>query len=125
MSSSLTLLPLPAVEQRTGYKKSKLYALIDEGRFPKPVRLGYKAVRFVEAEIDAWIAARIAERDEALAAGNPALLNTRQIAEATGRSESFFAKDRKAQSPRIPVIWRGAVARYDQQAVLVALEKQR
>ena len=32
--------------------------------FPKPVRLGKNSVAFVEAEIDAWIESRIAERDE-------------------------------------------------------------
>ncbi len=32
--------------------------------FPKPVRTGKNSVVFVEAEIDAWMEARIAERDE-------------------------------------------------------------
>ena len=32
--------------------------------FPKPVRLGKNSVTFVEEELDAWIEARIAERDE-------------------------------------------------------------
>jgi prophage regulatory protein len=34
-----------------------------EGTFPKPVKLGPKAVGWVEEEIDAWIRARMAERD--------------------------------------------------------------
>ncbi len=33
-------------------------------KFPKPVRLGKNSVGFVEEEIDAWIKARITERDE-------------------------------------------------------------
>ncbi len=32
--------------------------------FPKPVRLGKNSVAFIEAEIDAWMESRIAERDE-------------------------------------------------------------
>ncbi len=32
--------------------------------FPKPVRMSANSVAFVESEIDAWIEARIAERDE-------------------------------------------------------------
>ena len=32
--------------------------------FPQPVRLGKNSVAFVEAEIDAWMEAVIAERDE-------------------------------------------------------------
>jgi len=34
-----------------------------KGTFPKQVQLGPKAVGWIEAEIDAWIAARIAARD--------------------------------------------------------------
>ena len=32
--------------------------------FPKPVRLGKNSVAFIEAEIETWMDARIAERDE-------------------------------------------------------------
>ena len=32
--------------------------------FPKPVRLGTNSIAFVESEIEAWLKARIAERDE-------------------------------------------------------------
>ncbi len=32
--------------------------------FPKPVRIGKNSVAFVEDELDAWMKARIAERDE-------------------------------------------------------------
>ena len=31
--------------------------------FPKPVRLGKNSIAFVSTEIDAWIEARIADRD--------------------------------------------------------------
>ena len=32
-------------------------------RFPKPVRVGARRIAFFQAEIDAWLARRIAERD--------------------------------------------------------------
>ena len=32
------------------------------GTFPKPVRLGESRIAFVDAEIHAWVRARIAER---------------------------------------------------------------
>ena len=35
--------------------------------FPRPVPLGENSVGFVEAEIDAWLEARAAERDDARA----------------------------------------------------------
>lgn len=56
------------VEERTGLCRSDLYAKIARGEFPKPVRLGPQAVGWVEAEVEAWIADRIAERDTGRAA---------------------------------------------------------
>jgi prophage regulatory protein len=53
----------PAVEQRTGYKKTELYDLIKEGRFPQPVPLGRRAVGWLEHEVDEWIEERIRARD--------------------------------------------------------------
>ena len=55
-----TLIRLTEVCRRTGFSKVWIYRLISEGRFPTPVRTGTRAVAFVESEIDAWIAARIA-----------------------------------------------------------------
>lgn len=47
---------------RAGLSRSRAYELMSRGEFPKPVKLG-RAIRFVSSEVDAWIAARIAERD--------------------------------------------------------------
>ncbi|NOG32474.1 AlpA family phage regulatory protein [Halomonas sp. TBZ9] len=44
---------------------STLYRLMDQKRFPPPVRIGGRAVAWVESEINEWIAARIEERDNA------------------------------------------------------------
>ena len=59
--SSDTLLRLPAVRARTGLGRSSIYRLIDEGLFPRPVQLqGTTLVAWVQSEIDAWIAERVA-----------------------------------------------------------------
>ena len=58
------LLRLPQVEDRTPYKRSKIYKLISEGKFPKPVKLGNVSA-WPEDEIDAWIAEQIGPRGEA------------------------------------------------------------
>ncbi|UHQ19405.1 AlpA family transcriptional regulator [Lysobacter sp. KIS68-7] len=58
-----TILKLPQVTQRTSLSRSHVYALIAEGAFPKQVRLGSRAVGWLESEVDSFIAARIAERD--------------------------------------------------------------
>ena len=45
----------PEVEHRTGLKRSTIYDKMKAGTFPKPVKLGARAVAWFEPEIDAWI----------------------------------------------------------------------
>ena len=48
----------------TGVKsRSWRYALIAQGRFPQPIKVG-KSTRFSERECHAFVAERIAERDK-------------------------------------------------------------
>jgi len=54
-------LRLPDVQDRTGLSRSTIYVRLGQGRFPRPVSLGSRAVGWVEAEIDAWIRERIEE----------------------------------------------------------------
>lgn len=56
------LLRLPAVIERVGLKRSKIYEQIQSGKFPKPVPLG-AARAWPSTEISAWIEARKAERE--------------------------------------------------------------
>lgn len=56
------LLRLPDVLSRTGLSRSTLYA---DPTFPKSVKVGQRAVAWAESEIDAWIEARMAEREAA------------------------------------------------------------
>ena len=49
------LIRFPEVMNRTGYGKAWIYRLISEGRFPAPVKIGVRAVAFVESEVDEWI----------------------------------------------------------------------
>jgi len=53
------ILRRPQVEQRTGLSRSTLYQYIKDGNFPKPVRLGLRAVGWLESDIGDWIAARV------------------------------------------------------------------
>lgn len=55
------LLRLPAVEKATGYRRSTIYKLIHEGKFPSPISLGSRASAWVEDEINAWVERRISE----------------------------------------------------------------
>ena len=49
------------VLRRCGFKKTTLYTAMAEGRFPKAVHLGVRAVGWLSHEIDEWIALRVAE----------------------------------------------------------------
>jgi prophage regulatory protein len=53
------ILRLPAVKTRTGLARSTIYLRIAEGTFPRPVSLGARAVGWVDAEVEAWIAGQI------------------------------------------------------------------
>ncbi len=57
----MRFLRLPDVIARTGLSRSTIYVRLAEGRFPRPVSLGGRAVGWVEAELDGWLRERIAE----------------------------------------------------------------
>ena len=53
------ILRLPAVKTRTGLSRSTIYLRVAEGRFPQPISLGARAVGWVDAEVEAWLAGQI------------------------------------------------------------------
>lgn len=53
------ILRLPAVKTRTGLSRSTIYLRVAEGKFPKPVSLGARAVGWVDAEVEAWLTRQI------------------------------------------------------------------
>jgi prophage regulatory protein len=55
---------LPQVASFTAKSRSQLLRDIDAGRFPRPIRLGEHAVGWLRSEVEAWLNARVAERDQ-------------------------------------------------------------
>lgn len=53
------------VESRTGLPTSTLYDYMADGRFPRPVKLGPRAVGWPEEAVDRWIEDRIASANAA------------------------------------------------------------
>ncbi len=53
------ILRLPNVLDRTGLSRSTVYQRVTEGRFPRPVSLGARAVGWIETEVEEWIAGQI------------------------------------------------------------------
>ena len=64
---------LPEVLSRTGYGRTSIYRKMEEGSFPRSVKLGgpfedpeafdSRAVAWIEYEVDQWIESRIEEQD--------------------------------------------------------------
>lgn len=58
-----TILKLRLVQAKVGMGHSAIYSKINSGEFPAPIKLGERAVGWLQSEVDAWIASRKAERD--------------------------------------------------------------
>ena len=67
------LIRLPEVLSRTGYGRTTIYRKMEDGDFPKSVKLGgppidpnvfdSRAIAWIEDEVEQWIDSRIEERD--------------------------------------------------------------
>ena len=63
---------LPEVMSRTGYGRTSIYRKMEDGSFPKSLKLGgppkdpnefdSRAVAWIEEEVDQWIESRIQDR---------------------------------------------------------------
>ena len=64
---------LPEVLSRTGYGRTSIYRKMEDGTFPKSVKLGgpledpnafdCRAIAWIEEEVDQWMESMIEERD--------------------------------------------------------------
>ena len=59
MTASLSLIRLPDVCRATGLCRSMIYQLEAKRRFPRRVRIGERAVGWIDAEVQQWIAERV------------------------------------------------------------------
>ncbi len=66
-----SLLRLPAVLKRTGFKRSTLYREVHEGRFPSPITLVGRTKAWPENLVDKWIEERLKEAHRAAVRGTP------------------------------------------------------
>ncbi len=65
LQSAFTILRRKQVQAESGYSRSTIYLRISQGLFPKPVRLGSRAVGWPAREVAALNEARIAGESEA------------------------------------------------------------
>ena len=57
------IIRLKDITEMTGLKRSSIYALMKEERFPQSVSLGSRSVGWVLSEINDWILERMNERN--------------------------------------------------------------
>ncbi len=58
------MLKVEEVMRRTGLSHPTIYAWAAKGMFPKQVKIGLRAVAWIELEIEEWLQAKITERGE-------------------------------------------------------------
>ena len=61
----LALIPFAQLSTKVGMGRSRIYALIGEGNFPPPVKIGASS-RWIDREIDAYIAQLATTRNSKL-----------------------------------------------------------
>lgn len=66
LQSAFTILRRTQVQAESGYSRSTIYLRISQGLFPKPVRLGSRAVGWPAREVAALNEARIGGASDAL-----------------------------------------------------------
>jgi prophage regulatory protein len=57
---SLRILRLPQVCEVTGLCRSMIYQMEADLRFPRRVKIGIRAVGWLEKEVNAWLISRVA-----------------------------------------------------------------
>lgn len=57
------ILRLPELFSVSGLKRSEIYEQMAQGKFPKPIPLGKRAVGWIEEDVIEWQKARIAARE--------------------------------------------------------------
>jgi len=68
------------VEKRTSLSTSVLYREMSAGRFPRPIRKSPGRVAWLKSDVDAWLAARVAERDAEIAARSKSAARVKRTA---------------------------------------------
>jgi prophage regulatory protein len=80
------MLRLAQVIDATGLRRSKIYELQAHGDFPRRVKIASRSVGWIEAEVQAWLAHRIAKSAASEAGNEPA----RRSAERKHRNSLCF-----------------------------------
>jgi prophage regulatory protein len=97
-------LRLREVCQRVGLKPSSVYRLIALGGFPKQVKLSERTAAWIDSEIEAFMATRIADRDQGPPGGThptSRFMRMSEVMKLTGlNSSQIYELIRKGKFPK-------------------------
>jgi len=63
MTDKLKIIKLPEVKELTTFSRSTIYRLIDEGKFPKQIKLAERSSGWIKQEILDYLNTRINNRE--------------------------------------------------------------
>ena len=63
--TSAVFLHVDEVVERTSLHRRAIYRMASAGRFPKPVKLSERHLRWIASEVDKWLEERIVARSAA------------------------------------------------------------
>ncbi|POU19368.1 hypothetical protein C3420_13855 [Acinetobacter sp. ACNIH3] len=66
-NQNIRLIRRKEVQAKTGLGASSIYAMMQQGTFPKSVNISERRVAWIESDIDQWISERIATHKAAIA----------------------------------------------------------
>jgi len=66
-NENVRLIRRKEVQTKTGLGASSIYAMMQQGKFPKAVNISERRVAWIESEVDQWIANRIAQHKATIA----------------------------------------------------------
>ena len=67
-TENVRLIRRKEVQAKTGLGASSIYAMMQQGPFPKAVNISERRVAWIESDVDQWINERIASHKAAIAA---------------------------------------------------------
>jgi prophage regulatory protein len=59
----IKLYRLRELSARIGLGRTAIYEAIQEGRFPRPIRIGARAVAWRHQDVESWLQSRAAQRE--------------------------------------------------------------
>jgi prophage regulatory protein len=101
LKAALVILRLKQVLARTGVSRSFLYQKMAEGLFPSCVRLGARAVGWIESEIDEWIAVQVKNSRTVPHTAN-ILAETITLTAGVDAASMILSDELRPQSPQPP-----------------------